>query len=161
MSRLIIAAIAGALLVQAAWAQGPGGQQQVRALQEQVASLESQVTLLQQQLAELQGQTRLLQQHLATGSRQELLVRAPSGRTDETRGDWRAMASGSIWIESPTIIVDSARGLVLKSGKASISLKQDGDIVIEGRNVDITANGKLSTKASGETTIKGSKIRQN
>jgi hypothetical protein len=155
MSRVITAAIVcGALLAQGAWAQGPGGQQQVRALQEQVAVLESQVTMLQQQLAELQAQTRALQQHLATGSRQELLVRAPSGRTDETRGDWRAVASGPILIESP-------HSLVLKSGQASIVLRRDGDIVIEGRNIDITASGKLSTKASGETTIKGSKIRQN
>lgn len=155
MSCVITAAIAcGALLAQGAWAQGPGGQQQVRALQEQVAVLESQVTMLQQQLAELQAQTRALQQHLATGSRQELLVRAPSGRTDETMGDWWAVASGAIFIESP-------HSLVLRSGKASIVLKRDGDIVIEGRNIDIKASGKLSTKASGEATIKGSNIRQN
>jgi type VI secretion system secreted protein VgrG len=50
-------------------------------------------------------------------------------------------------------IIDIAKELVLKCGKASITLKKNGDIKIEGKKIEI--------KGSGDVKIKGSKILNN
>jgi type VI secretion system secreted protein VgrG len=42
-----------------------------------------------------------------------------------------------------------------------IVMKKDGTISIEGKDISISASGKLNGKASGEITLKGSKINQN
>lgn len=50
--------------------------------------------------------------------------------------------------------------IVLKTGKASITMRQNGDIAIQGQN--ITLNGaKINVEAKGEVKVKGSKIKNN
>jgi type VI secretion system secreted protein VgrG len=50
---------------------------------------------------------------------------------------------------------------MLKSGDASITLKKDGTIILKGKDVSITASGKINAKASGDVIIKGSKVSGN
>jgi type VI secretion system secreted protein VgrG len=50
-------------------------------------------------------------------------------------------------------VIDIKDELVIKCGKASITLKKNGDITIEGKKINI--------KGSGDVIIKGSKIAQN
>ncbi|MFD1343690.1 type VI secretion system Vgr family protein [Litorisediminicola beolgyonensis] len=59
------------------------------------------------------------------------------------------------------ILVEAGDQLVLKCGKASIVLKKDGTITIDGKDITINGSGKIIVKASGEITMKGSKINQN
>jgi type VI secretion system secreted protein VgrG len=49
----------------------------------------------------------------------------------------------------------------LTSGSASITLKKDGTIQINGKDVTIEGSGKVNVKASSDVIIKGSKIAQN
>jgi type VI secretion system secreted protein VgrG len=49
--------------------------------------------------------------------------------------------------------IEASDGVVIKAGDASITLKKNGDIVIKGKNI--------SEDASGNVTVKGSKISQN
>ncbi|MCK5527682.1 MAG: hypothetical protein KAJ05_11080, partial [Candidatus Latescibacteria bacterium] len=56
--------------------------------------------------------------------------------------------------------IDIKDELVIKSGKASITLKKNGEITIDGK--DITINGKkINIKGSGDIIMKGSTIKQN
>ena len=58
------------------------------------------------------------------------------------------------------LVIEAGDSIVLKCGSAAVAMKKDGTITIEGK--DITVNGsKITVKASGEITMKGSKINQN
>ena len=52
-----------------------------------------------------------------------------------------------------TLLIDAGEAITIKTGDASISMKKNGDITIEGK--------KISIKGSGDVVIKGSKIVQN
>jgi len=58
-------------------------------------------------------------------------------------------------------VIDSGDSLLLKCGSASISMKKDGTITIEGKNITLKGSGDINVKASGNITMKGSKITQN
>lgn len=58
-------------------------------------------------------------------------------------------------------VIDSGDSLLLKCGSASISMKKDGTITIEGKNITLKGSGDINVKASGNITLKGSKITQN
>lgn len=57
--------------------------------------------------------------------------------------------------------VDAGDAIIIKTGKASITMKKDGTIVIKGKDITIEGSGKINAKASGDITMKGSKIKQN
>jgi type VI secretion system secreted protein VgrG len=64
-------------------------------------------------------------------------------------------------LEAKEVGVDGKDQIMLKSGKASILLKKNGDIEISGNNIKIEATGKIDVTAKSDVTIKGSKIGQN
>jgi type VI secretion system secreted protein VgrG len=51
--------------------------------------------------------------------------------------------------------------IVLTTGKASITMKKDGTILIKGGNITMDGSGTINIKASGEVTVKGRKILEN
>ncbi|GAA0293617.1 type VI secretion system Vgr family protein [Rhodovulum strictum] len=59
------------------------------------------------------------------------------------------------------LVIEAGDSIVLKVGKASMAMKKDGTISIEGKDITLKGSGKITAKASGEVTIKGSKINQN
>ncbi len=59
------------------------------------------------------------------------------------------------------LLIDAGESIVLKCGSAAIAMKKDGTISIEGKDITIKGSGKIDVKASGEITMKGSKINQN
>jgi type VI secretion system secreted protein VgrG len=56
---------------------------------------------------------------------------------------------------------DAGDSVVLKSGDASITLKKDGTITINGKDITIEGSGKINVKADSDIVMKGSKIEQN
>jgi type VI secretion system secreted protein VgrG len=52
-------------------------------------------------------------------------------------------------VEAKKIQIEGKDEIVLKSGSATITLKKNGDIVIDGKKIDV--------KGSGDVKIKGSK----
>jgi type VI secretion system secreted protein VgrG len=62
---------------------------------------------------------------------------------------------------SKKILFDGGDEIMLKSGDASITLKKDGTIILKGKDVSITASGKINAKASGDIIMKGSKVSGN
>jgi len=67
---------------------------------------------------------------------------------------------GSVKI-GKTAVVDAGDSILLKCGSASISLKKDGTIVIDGKDITVTGSGKITVKASGDIKMNGSNIHQN
>ena len=51
--------------------------------------------------------------------------------------------------------------LTIKVGKASITMKKDGSIAIDGKDIKLNGSGKIDIKASSDVKIKGSKVGQN
>lgn len=64
-------------------------------------------------------------------------------------------------ITAKAIRLEAEEEFVLSVGAASITLKKNGDIRISGRNIQLTASGKISGKASGELALTGSKVAGN
>jgi type VI secretion system secreted protein VgrG len=58
-------------------------------------------------------------------------------------------------------VIDVGDQVVIKCGSASITLKKDGTINIQGKDITINGSGEITGKASGTMTLKGSKILQN
>ena len=59
------------------------------------------------------------------------------------------------------ITIEAGDTLVLQAGKSKITLKKDGAIQIEGKDLTLKGSGKIDAKASGALTLKGSKVTAN
>lgn len=59
------------------------------------------------------------------------------------------------------IVIDAGDSIILKCGNASIWMKKDGTIAIDGKDISIKGSGKVNVQASSDVNIKGSKINQN
>jgi len=59
------------------------------------------------------------------------------------------------------LVIDAGEEIVLKTGSASITMKQDGTITIAGKDITLNGDGKINVKASGDVVVKGSKVTQN
>ena len=59
------------------------------------------------------------------------------------------------------LVVKAVDSITFTCGKANFQMKKDGTIVMEGKDISITGSGKITAKASGDMTLKGSKINQN
>ncbi|RWP28894.1 type VI secretion system tip protein TssI/VgrG [Mesorhizobium sp.] len=60
-----------------------------------------------------------------------------------------------------TFLIEAGDAIALKCGSASILMKKDGTITIEGKDISIKGSGKINIKASSDITMKGSEIKQN
>ena len=77
----------------------------------------------------------------SVASNQYLSVNVGDHLTVATAGDLRAQAGTAMRLSS-------TEEIALTSGKAEQRLEKGGDITIDGRDVDVTASGTLSVKAS-------------
>ena len=64
-------------------------------------------------------------------------------------------------LKAKKITVQAEDEIALAVGKASIIMKKDGEILFNGKNLNLNASGKINLKASSDITIKGSKIKEN
>jgi type VI secretion system secreted protein VgrG len=59
------------------------------------------------------------------------------------------------------LAIEAGDEIAIKTGSASILMKKDGTITIEGKDITIKGSGKIVEEASGDMVLKGSKILQN
>lgn len=59
------------------------------------------------------------------------------------------------------LAITAADEISLTCGSASIVMKKDGTITIDGKDINVKGSGKINIKASSDITMKGSKINQN
>ena len=60
-----------------------------------------------------------------------------------------------------TLTYDVADQITIKTGKASITMKKDGTITIEGKDITVKGSGAINVKASKDIVMKGKKILEN
>ncbi|MCF6118320.1 type VI secretion system tip protein VgrG [Mesorhizobium muleiense] len=59
------------------------------------------------------------------------------------------------------ITINAKDSITLECGSASITMKKDGTILIEGKNIAIKGSGKIDINASSNVNIKGSNVHNN
>ena len=59
------------------------------------------------------------------------------------------------------LTIDAGDSVTIKTGKASISMKKDGTITIQGKDITIKGSGGINVKASKNVVIKGQKVLEN
>jgi type VI secretion system secreted protein VgrG len=59
------------------------------------------------------------------------------------------------------LAIEAGDEIAIKTGSASIHMKKDGTITIQGKDITIKGSGKIVEEASGDMVLKGSKILQN
>jgi type VI secretion system secreted protein VgrG len=60
-----------------------------------------------------------------------------------------------------TVTIEATDEITLKCGSATLVMKKDGTVTIDGKDVTTKASGKFIADASGEMKLKGSTINQN
>jgi len=91
-------------------------------------------------------------QSIAVGSNRTLLVKQNHSITVDGSED---LTIGK------TLVIDVADSILFTCGSSSLSMKKDGSIKLDGKDVVINGSGKINVKASGDVIIKGSKIAEN
>ena len=60
-----------------------------------------------------------------------------------------------------TLSITAADSITLTTGSASITMKKDGTITVNGKDITLDGSGKINAKASSDIVMKGSKILHN
>ena len=60
-----------------------------------------------------------------------------------------------------TLTFEAADAVTIKVGKASVTLKKDGTVTIDGKDINLKGSGKINVKASSDVSIKGAKVQSN
>jgi len=64
-------------------------------------------------------------------------------------------------LSAKSVLINAKDDIVLKVGKATISMKKDGTITISGKDINIKGSGAINVKASKNIVMKGQKILNN
>lgn len=59
------------------------------------------------------------------------------------------------------VLIEGSDSITLRTGRASIVMKKNGAIDINGTDISLTGSGVINVKSSKDVVIKGSKISQN
>lgn len=81
----------------------------------------------------------------------------------ETVGDNRSGSVGkndSLKV-GKVLAIEAGDEIVIKTGKSSITMKKDGTIQIEGKDITVKGSGEINAKASKDVVIKGKNVLQN
>jgi type VI secretion system secreted protein VgrG len=59
------------------------------------------------------------------------------------------------------LLINAGDSITIKVGKAFITMKKDGTVNINGKDIALEGSGKINAKAAGKLMMKGSKITNN
>ncbi|RWE33481.1 MAG: type VI secretion system tip protein VgrG [Mesorhizobium sp.] len=59
------------------------------------------------------------------------------------------------------LTIEAGDSITIKCGSASITMKKDGTIVADGKDIMLKGSGRITVKADGEVIVKGSTINNN
>lgn len=59
------------------------------------------------------------------------------------------------------IFVQASDEIILKTGSSSITMKKNGEIVIDGTDITLKSSGKINVKSTNDVILKGYKINEN
>ncbi len=89
-------------------------------------------------------------------------VSITGGRTLSVgKDDGQSIKGGQTITIGKALSVTATDSITLTVGKASITMKKDGTITINGKDITVTGSGEITAKASKNMTLKGKKILEN
>jgi type VI secretion system secreted protein VgrG len=88
----------------------------------------------------------------SVGKDESLLV---TGSRDESIG-----GSDTLKV-TKDIVIDAGSSITIKTGAASITMKSNGDILINGQNVRVKGSGMIDAKATGAISLRGRTVGSN
>ncbi|MDE2448832.1 MAG: type VI secretion system tip protein VgrG [Gammaproteobacteria bacterium] len=97
-------------------------------------------------------------------------ISVSGGRTDEVTKDEeinigqkrsQTIGTNDTLSVGKKLAIDAGEEVVIVTGSASITMKQDGTITVKGNNITLSGDGDITIKAGGNVVIKGSKVSQN
>ena len=77
------------------------------------------------------------------------------------KGQAHDVAEDVLLKSGQAIVLEAADSITLKCGSATLVMKKDGTITLDGKDIAQKGSGKIDVRASGDITMKGSKINQN
>jgi type VI secretion system secreted protein VgrG len=105
---------------------------------------------------------------VTTGSNQTVTVGSAASMSvgaDETRsvtgGRTTSIGKDDALTVANNLTISAGDSITITTGDASISMKKDGTISIQGKDISVDGSGKINIKASSDIVMKGSKITQN
>jgi type VI secretion system secreted protein VgrG len=78
-----------------------------------------------------------------------------TGSRDETIG------GSDVLRISKDLVIDAGSSITIRTGAATITMKSNGDILIDGSNVRVKGSGAIDAKATGNITLRGKNIGSN
>jgi type VI secretion system secreted protein VgrG len=82
--------------------------------------------------------------------------------SDNITGDRSATIGKSDSLNVGTkLTISAADEITITTGDASISMKKDGTVTIQGKNITFTGSGKIAANADGDVVLKGQNVLQN
>ncbi len=97
---------------------------------------------------------------VSTGAAASMTVGADESRS-VSGGRTTSIGKDDALTVANNLTINAGDSITITTGSASISMKKDGTITISGKGITIDDSGDTSIKASGNITMKGSKIMQN
>ena len=94
-----------------------------------------------------------------SGARTEQVTKAESVTVSDARS--HSVGKDDSLSVGKNLSMTAGDSITLRTGSASISMKKDGTITIQGKDITVKGSGKIMVKASSTVTIKGSKILEN
>jgi type VI secretion system secreted protein VgrG len=67
---------------------------------------------------------------------------------------------GSIKV-GKNLVIEATESILLKCGSATITMKKDGTVTVDGKDLSLTGSGKITGKADGDVKLKGSNVHHN
>jgi len=96
---------------------------------------------------------------VTVGGKQSVSVK--SDRTVNVDGKSTQTVKAEHVFKAKKIDITAEDELTITVGAAKLVMKKDGSILIDGKDVNTKASGKVNVKASGDVIIKGSAIKEN
>ncbi|HTV19230.1 MAG TPA: type VI secretion system tip protein TssI/VgrG, partial [Polyangiaceae bacterium] len=59
------------------------------------------------------------------------------------------------------LVLSAGQEIVLEVGEATFTMKKNGDVFIQGKNIQVDGSGKVNIKGASDVIVKGSKIANN
>ncbi|MCA0174820.1 MAG: type VI secretion system tip protein VgrG [Proteobacteria bacterium] len=103
-------------------------------------------------------------QEVAIGAAQVVAVGASQSTSVGANQSWdvgsdrSAQVGGSDTLNvGKALTIEAGDSITLKTGSASLTMKSDGTIVLDGKDIALKGSGKINVKASSDVVIKGAK----
>ena len=77
------------------------------------------------------------------------------------KGQAHTVAGDAVLNSGQSIVLEAADSITLKCGSATLMMKKDGTITLDGKDITTKGSGKITVRADGDITMRGSKINQN